>query len=149
MYVTYPTWTDGQYTTSIYRVGIDGGALAFEAKGGVPGNVLNQYSMDEFNGYFRLATTDWADTTKNAVYVLDARDENLTIVGSLELKNAEIRETIQSARFIGNKAYVVTFEQKDPFFVLDMSNPAAPNFRASWRFRATQVTCIHTMRTMS
>jgi len=44
----------------------------------------------------------------------------------LDLKNAEIRETIQSARFIGNKAYVVTFEQKDPFFVLDMSNPFAP-----------------------
>ena len=47
-------------------------------------------------------------------------------VGSLDLKNAEVRETIQSARFIGNKAYVVTFEQKDPFFVLDMSNPTAP-----------------------
>jgi len=126
MYVTYPAWTDGQYATSIYRISIGGGALTFEAKGAVPGNVLNQYSMDEFNGYFRLATTYWADTTKNSVYVLDARDENLTIVGSLELKNAEIRETIQSARFIGNKAYVVTFEQKDPFFVLDMSNPAAP-----------------------
>jgi inhibitor of cysteine peptidase len=51
---------------------------------------------------------------------------NLQTVGSVELKNAEVRETIQSARFIGNKAYVVTFEQKDPFFVLDMSNPAAP-----------------------
>jgi uncharacterized secreted protein with C-terminal beta-propeller domain len=51
---------------------------------------------------------------------------NLKTVGTLELKNAEVRETIQSTRFIGNKAYVVTFEQKDPFFVLDMSNPVAP-----------------------
>ena len=122
IYVTYPTWSEGQYT-SIYRVSIDADTLTFKAKGNVPGNVLNQYSMDEFNGYFRLATTNWEETTENAVYILD---KNLTTVGALQLKNAEIRETIQSARFIGNKAYIVTFEQKDPFFVLDMSDPAAP-----------------------
>jgi inhibitor of cysteine peptidase len=97
--------------------------LTFQAKGSVSGNVLNQYSMDEFNGYFRLATTNWKDTTENSIYVLNM---NLTTVGTLELKNAEIRETIMSVRFIGNKAYIVTFEQKDPFFVLDMSNPTAP-----------------------
>ena len=122
MYITYPTWSEGQFT-SIYRVSIDNGNLAFQAKGSVAGSVLNQYSMDEFNGYFRLATTNWMDTTQNAVNVLDM---NLKTVGTLELKNAEVRETIQSTRFIGDKAYVVTFQQKDPFFVLDMSNPAAP-----------------------
>ena len=122
MYVTYPTWTNEQ-STSIYRVSIDKGTLIFQAKGAVPGSVLNQYSMDEDNGYFRLATTNWKDTTQNAVYVLNM---NLTTVGALELKNTEVRETIQSARFIGNKAYIVTFQQKDPFFVLDMSNPTAP-----------------------
>jgi uncharacterized secreted protein with C-terminal beta-propeller domain len=122
MYVTYPAWSNGQYT-SIYRVSIDNGRLTFQAKGSVPGSVLNQYSMDEDKGYFRLATTTWNDTTQNAVYVLNM---NLTTVGALQLQNAEIRETIQSARFIGNKAYVVTFQQKDPFFVLDMSNPTAP-----------------------
>jgi uncharacterized secreted protein with C-terminal beta-propeller domain len=89
----------------------------------VSGNVLNQYSMDEYNGYFRLATTNWKETTENTVHVLNM---NLSTVGELTLDNAEVRETIQSARFIGNKAYIVTFEQKDPFFVLDMSNPAAP-----------------------
>src|SRR3990172_8191975 len=127
MYVTYPTWSEGQYTT-IYRVSIDTGKLTFRAKGSVPGSAINQYSMDEYNGYFRLATTNWKETTQNAVYVLDM---NLTNVGAVELKNAEIRETIQSARFIGNKAYIVTFEQKDPFFVLDMSNPTAP--RVAWK----------------
>ena len=89
----------------------------------MPGGVLNQYSMDEYNGYFRLTTTNWKETTQNAVYVLNM---NLTTVGALELKNTEVRETIQSARFLGNKAYIVTYQQKDPFFVLDMSNPAAP-----------------------
>jgi uncharacterized secreted protein with C-terminal beta-propeller domain len=122
MYITYPIWSDGQYT-SIYRVSIDTGNLYFSAKGTVAGSVLNQYSMDEYNEYFRLATTNWKETTQNTVYVVDM---NLTTVGTLELKNAEIRETIMSARFIGTKAYIVTFEQKDPFFVLDMSNPTDP-----------------------
>jgi inhibitor of cysteine peptidase len=122
MYITYPTWSNGQYT-SIYRVSINEGNLSFQAKGAVAGSVLNQYSMDEHNDYFRLATTNWKDTTQNTVYVVNM---NLTTVGSVELKNAEIRETIMSARFIGNKAYIVTFEQKDPFFVLDMSDPTDP-----------------------
>jgi uncharacterized secreted protein with C-terminal beta-propeller domain len=51
---------------------------------------------------------------------------NLTAVGELRLQNAEARETIFSARFIGDKAYIVTFEQKDPFFVVDLSDPTAP-----------------------
>jgi inhibitor of cysteine peptidase len=122
MYVTYPTWSEGQYTT-IYRVSIDGGSLTFEAKGSVPGYILNQYSMDEHNGYFRLATTTRKETTENTVFVLNM---NLTAVGELKLENSEVRETIQSVRFLGDKAYIVTFEQKDPFFVLDMSNPTAP-----------------------
>ena len=122
MYVTYPTWSDGQYT-SIYRVSVDEGKLTFQAKGVVAGSVLNQYSMDEYDGYFRLATTNWKDTTQNTVYVVDM---NITTAGSIELEKAEIRETIMSARFIGNKAYIVTFEQKDPFFVLDMSDPTNP-----------------------
>jgi uncharacterized secreted protein with C-terminal beta-propeller domain len=123
MYVTYPTWSEGGDFTSIYRISVNKDALNFEAKGNVAGYVLNQYSMDEYNGNFRLATTSWKDTTRNAVYVLNS---NLTTVGEVRLENAEVRETIQSVRFIGDKAYVVTFEQKDPFFVLDMSNPTAP-----------------------
>ena len=123
IYVTYPTWSEqGQYT-SIYRVRVNGSQLAFEAKGNVLGSVLNQYSMDEYNGYFRLATTSWNETTRNTVYVLNS---NLTTIGKVKLENAEVRETIQSVRFMGDKAYVVTFEQKDPFFVLDMSNPEEP-----------------------
>jgi uncharacterized secreted protein with C-terminal beta-propeller domain len=123
IYVTYPTWSEGGDFTSIYRISVNKDALAFEAKGSVGGYVLNQYSMDEYNGNFRLATTNMKETTQNSVYVLNS---NLTIVGGLNLQNTEVRETIQSARFIGDKAYIVTFQQKDPFFVLDLSNPAAP-----------------------
>lgn len=121
IYVTYPTWSEqGQYT-SIYRVHVSGSELAFEAKGSVEGNVLNQYSMDEYNGYFRLATTSQKDEMQNSVYVLDM---NLNITGKLD--NLAKEERIYSARFMGDKCYLVTFRQIDPFFVLDMSNPAEP-----------------------
>jgi len=122
IYVTYPTWSEqGQYT-SIYRVRVNGSELAFEAKGSVLGGVLNQYSMDEYSGYFRLATTSWENQTQqNNVYVLNM---DLNITGKLE--NLAKDERIYSARFMGDKCYLVTFRQIDPFFVLDMSNPAEP-----------------------
>lgn len=120
LYVTYSTWNNGQYT-SIYRVSIDGSTLTFESKGSVPGYVLNQYSMDEYNGYFRIATT-WQNVTQvNNVYVLDM---NMSLIGKLE--NLAENERIYSVRFMGDKSYMVTFRQIDPFFVLDMSNPAEP-----------------------
>src|SRR3990170_7766518 len=62
IYVTYPTWSEGGDFTSIYRISVNKDALAFEVKGSVAGYVLNQYSMDEYNGNFRLATTNWKDT---------------------------------------------------------------------------------------
>jgi len=125
IYITYPSWDNekGSYT-SIYRVSVDEEDIGTEqAEGSVSGYVLNQYSMDENNGYFRIATTSHGETTTNTVYVLDS---NLTKIGEVILQNAELRETIHSVRFMGDKAYVVTFEQKDPFFILDMSNPENP-----------------------
>ena len=121
IYVTYPTWSEAGDYTSIYRISVNKDALAFETKGSVPGYILNQYSMDEYNGNFRLATTSQKQQTSNNVYVLNM---NLTVVGKLE--NLAITERIYSARFMGDKAYLVTFRQTDPFFVLDLSNPAEP-----------------------
>jgi inhibitor of cysteine peptidase len=121
IYVTYPTWSEAGDYTSIYRISVNKDTLVFETKGIVPGYVLNQYAMDEYNGNFRLATTSQKQQTSNNVYVLNM---NLTVVGKLE--NLAITERIYSARFMGNKAYLVTFRQTDPFFVLDLSNPAEP-----------------------
>ncbi|MEJ2241182.1 MAG: beta-propeller domain-containing protein, partial [Candidatus Bathyarchaeota archaeon] len=121
IYVTYPTWTeDGQFT-SIYRISVEKDDLEFQTKGSVPGYVLNQYSMDEYNNNFRLATTSQSEESSNNVYVLDM---NLKIVGKVE--NLALAERIYSVRFMGDKAYLVTFRQIDPFFVLDMSDPENP-----------------------
>ncbi len=144
--------------TIIHRISIVDGKIEHEANGEVPGYVLNQFSMDEYNGYFRIATTTSEffgggiivplqsvaraveettvateeaiipqptlpprPTSYNNVYILD---ENLNIVGKLE--NLAPDETIFSARFLGDRAYLVTFRRIDPLFVIDLSNPTDP-----------------------
>jgi uncharacterized secreted protein with C-terminal beta-propeller domain len=83
--------------------------------------VLNQFSMDEYDGYFRVATTTHGEKPLNNVYVLNMA---LNITGSLE--GLAPGETIYSARFMGERCYVVTFRNIDPLFVIDLSNPDAP-----------------------
>jgi uncharacterized secreted protein with C-terminal beta-propeller domain len=113
--------------TVIHRISIDSGNINYEAVGEVIGRVLNRFSMDEFGGYFRIATTRgnvWSTGThqaRNYVFVLDM---NLTTVGSVG--PIAHGERIYSARFMGNRAYVVTFKKVDPFFVIDLSNPNSP-----------------------
>jgi uncharacterized secreted protein with C-terminal beta-propeller domain len=124
MYITFPD-TTGE-STEIYRVSINGANLSFDAKGIVPGSILNQYSMDEYNNYFRVATTvstgSWVNRDQhNNLYILNMQ---LETVGKIE--NLAQGERIFSARFTGDKAYLVTFKQTDPFFVLDLKNPTAP-----------------------
>jgi inhibitor of cysteine peptidase len=140
MYVTYTGYEQTGYEqTSIYRIHIENSTITPEAQGKVPGHVLNQFSMDQYGDYFRVATTTWnsgpiISTPPNSnitikrmgeqgsnVYVLDM---NLSIVGRLE--ELAPGENFHSARFMSNKCYLVTFMSTDPLFVIDLSNPAKP-----------------------
>jgi len=109
--------------TIIHKISIDGEKIQHVAKGEVPGRLLNQFSMDQSGDRFRVATTTEIYTQydgtirSNAVYVLD---ENLEVVGELEEIAPE--ESIFSARFMGDRLYLVTFQQIDPFFVIDLSS---------------------------
>lgn len=108
--------------TIIHKISIDEDKIEYVAKGVVPGRLLNQFSMDESGDRFRVATTieyyiqHEGTIRSNAVYVLD---EQLNIVG--ELEDIAPDESIFSSRFMGDRLYLVTFEQIDPFFVIDLS----------------------------
>jgi uncharacterized secreted protein with C-terminal beta-propeller domain len=104
--------------TNIYKISIKDGDIKCVANGLVSGYVLNQFSMDENKGYFRIATSDGKSTN---VYVLN---ENLNIVGKLE--GLAPGENLHSARFMGNRCYLVTFKKVDPLFVIDLENPENP-----------------------
>ena len=74
--------------TYIYKFALDGGRVSYAARGKVPGTVLNQFSMDEYSGHFRIATTSenpWGgggDTSRNNVYILD---KELSLRGKLKI----------------------------------------------------------------
>ena len=136
IYVTFPNTADG---TTICRVQVDNNNLTAMAQGEVPGQVLNQFSMDEYGDYFRIATTTWTEEVLNVsittprstpiiasvestnVYVLDM---DLNVVGRLE--NISVGENFHSARFVGDRCYLVTFQVTDPLFVVDLSDPTSP-----------------------
>jgi uncharacterized secreted protein with C-terminal beta-propeller domain len=109
--------------TIIHKISIDEEEIDYVAKGTIPGRLLNQFSMDERGDRFRVATTNEIYTQyegtvrSNAVYVLD---EQLEIVG--ELEEIAPDESIFSTRFMGDRLYMVTFQQIDPFFVIDLSS---------------------------
>lgn len=116
--------------TGIVKIGLDDFKVL--ANGEVPGTLLNQFSLDEYQNYLRIATTvggNWGVVggqieSGNDVYILD---KDLKIAGSV--KDLGTTERIYSARFIGDKGYLVTFRVTDPFYVLDLSNPKKPELK--------------------
>lgn len=112
--------------TKIIKYELNNGIVQFKAETDIDGVVNNQFSMDEENEYFRIATTvgrtwNMDENTSNNLYVLD---RDLKEVGKLQGLAKE--EKIYSVRYVGNKAYMVTFKEVDPLFVIDLSNPSKP-----------------------
>jgi len=136
IYVTFPSAAD---ETTICRVQVIDSTLTAVAQGEVPGQVFDQFSMDEYGDYFRVATSTWTQEPENVnitnpvstpivmsvqstnVYVLNM---NLTIVGRLE--NISSGEIFHSARFVGDRCYLVTFQVTDPLFVVGLTDPTSP-----------------------
>ncbi len=112
--------------TIIHKIRIEDGDIEYQAEGQVKGYLLNQFSMDEYDGNLRVATTfnSWVNRnsiTYNNVYVLD---EDMKQIGEIEKIAPD--ERIYSTRFIGDKLYMVTFKQTDPLFVIGLSDPENP-----------------------
>lgn len=116
--------------TVIHKFALNGGQPTYRANGSVPGAALNQFSFDEDeDGNFRLATTrsrnftmgTGASESYSNLFILSPE---LKLLGSVE--NLAPGERIYSVRFLGKRAYLVTFKQTDPLFVIDLSNATAP-----------------------
>jgi uncharacterized secreted protein with C-terminal beta-propeller domain len=108
-------------TMNIARFSIDGSKIGYAGSGRIEGGIDDQFSMDEYEGHLRVATTVRWPRTYNNLYVMDA---NMDIAG--QVSGYAEGERIYSARFMGTRGYVVTFRQTDPLFVFDLSNPASP-----------------------
>lgn len=128
--------------TDIYRFDVTGtGPPRFAAGGSVPGYLIDQYALSEWQGYLRVATTtgtSWAladgrpagaQTSSSAVYVLSTRGPVMRLAG--HVAGLGRTERIYSVRFMGPAGYVVTFRQTDPLYTVDLSDPARPRVRGS------------------
>lgn len=116
-----------KFNTEIYKIDITSG-LKFTAKATVSGAVNNQFSMDEYAGNFRIATTA-SDKKSNDINKLYVFDSDLKKLG--EVEGFAKGESIQAVRFLGNTAYIITYENTDPLFVIDLSNSQKPEIKGS------------------
>lgn len=116
-----------KFNTEIYKIDITSG-IKFTAKATVSGAVNNQFSMDEYAGNFRIATTA-TDKKSNDINKLYVFDSDLKKLG--EVEGFAKGESIQAVRFSGNTAYIITYENTDPLFVIDLSNSQKPEIKGS------------------
>lgn len=110
-------WSD-KTETVIKRISYKDGKLKAEASGKVDGYINDSFSIDEYDGYLRVVTTD--DET-NGLYILNS---NMKEVGSIT--GLAEGERVYSARLLGDTGYFVTYEQTDPLFSVDLSDPKNP-----------------------
>ncbi|RJP89591.1 MAG: hypothetical protein C4518_09845 [Desulfobacteraceae bacterium] len=121
-----PVWTNPTFETQIYKFDL-GDKVTFAAEGRVDGEILNQFSLGEYDGVLRIATTTgntWEGTSRNHVFCLENNGEALNVIGSI--RDLAPGERLYSARFAGERGFLVTFVQVDPLFTLDLSDPANP-----------------------
>lgn len=114
--------TDNTCRTRILKLALDGGAPAYAGTAVVKGWLNDQFSMDDGGGIFKIATT--TDRNGQDVNNLYLFDEDMNKTGSL--RGFAKDEHIEAVRYIDDKAYVITYEQTDPLFIIDFSDPAAP-----------------------
>ncbi len=113
-------------TTHIYAFDITDDGVIYKKDIVVGGNCINQFSMDKYGDYFRIATNGAKYNGKTATYVY-VLDKDFNVVGFLN--NIAEGEQMKSARFMGNTLYLVTFYQTDPLFVIDLSDPKKPEVK--------------------
>jgi inhibitor of cysteine peptidase len=134
------TWDDTNETirskgTLLSYTFNEDGSIAYGGVGYYDGYVINQFAMDEYDGTFRMVTTEgWGDSVKNRLYVFQRTEEDgkriLKRIGFLDEGIGKPRETVYSVRFNGTMATVVTYEQIDPLYTIDLSDPTNPVIRA-------------------
>jgi uncharacterized secreted protein with C-terminal beta-propeller domain len=141
MYISTTRWDDSVYKDFVstrqespytdihaFSFSADASELTYVASGRVIGTLLNSYSMSEYDGALRVATTsfdyDFGGGQDNGVHILKVNGSKLNEIGAVNGMGRG--ETIQGVRFDGPRGYVVTFRQVDPLYVLDLSDPTSP-----------------------
>lgn len=139
IYVGYSEWTgdegffvstDDQLDSVIHKFDISGGLAhpEYVATAKIPGQMYSQFALSENDSVLRVATTEvdqgWESSA--AVRTLSMTQGDATVLGSLT--DLAQGESIFAVRFVGDIAYIVTYQQNwgDPLFTIDLHDPTAP-----------------------
>lgn len=110
-----------------FQIGEAPSATGYIGSGTVVGRPLNQFAMDEQDGFLRIATTNGhvpSPEVESRLTVFEEADNELVAVG--EVTGIAPTEDIRSVRFDGDRAFIVTFKKTDPLFTFDLSDPSDP-----------------------
>lgn len=121
LYICNQNWENGKSSTQILKFACSDGEISASEMAELPGYLNDTFSLDEYDGYLRVLTTEDGNGESNNLFVLD---ENMDTISAI--RDIAGGETIRSARFVGNMGYFVTFWQTDPLFCVDLSDPANP-----------------------
>ena len=140
-YVETSTWRDRDDAVSsdwgtngiiISYLFDENGRVVFGGSAKYKGVIINQFAMDEYEGIFRIVTRDgWGLSAINRLYTFERHydEENRPTLKQLALLDEGLgkpEETVRSVRFNKDIVTVVTFEEIDPFYVIDLSDPTNP-----------------------
>jgi hypothetical protein len=112
--------------SDIHYVDISSLAGVLQRRGTItlPGQVIDRFAMDAWQGFLRVATGTTATNGDAAMYTVDLRDPDApALTGQVVLR---VNEQVTSARFDGPRGYLVTFRQVDPLFTFDLADPSNP-----------------------
>jgi hypothetical protein len=143
----YDDSSETEEATTIHKFSLSSSpaAATYEASGVVKGRVLNQFSMGEYKGFLRVATTTgyvWHPETHNSVFVLGQNGSVLETAGMVT--GIAPTEDIRSARFVGDRGFIVTFKKTDPLYAIDLSDPRNPRIAGELKIPGFS-TYIHMM----
>lgn len=116
--------------TEIYQFDTTGtGRPRYVTAATVPGWLVNQYALSEWDGHLRVATTTggaWGENPKSSSGVYVLRADGSTLIETGRVTGLGKGERIYSVRFVQGTGYVVTFRQTDPLYTVDLRDPRAP-----------------------
>jgi uncharacterized secreted protein with C-terminal beta-propeller domain len=126
LYLARGSWLETD-STELYKFNLGADSVDLAATARIAGQVTSQFAMDEEGDHFRVATIDHGDGWENrssTVQVLDQVGDELRVIGSVG--DIAPGENLFAARFMGDRAYLITFQQIDPLFTIDLSDPTKP-----------------------
>ena len=121
LYICCQNWEHGKSSTQILKFSCVDGEITASNMAELPGYLNDTFSLDEYDGYLRVLTTEDGNGESNNLFVLD---EDMNTISTI--RDIASGETIRSARFVGDMGYFVTFRQTDPLFCVDLSDPENP-----------------------